>query len=163
MQFAKDTFLIALQQRLAEINPQRTTTLGAATMPAVVATENQPHTATALLPEVFYLSWGTAGIAAGGENAVCPLMKMEAQISYSACGSDAGADRGQRLGALDTELLRMCAPASITKCEYGKTPAVILSTSVFWGEPKLDTIVDKNGLISRNAQVEVFFFPEVRL
>ncbi len=36
MQFAKDSFYMALRERLASLNPQRTVTLNGATRPAVV-------------------------------------------------------------------------------------------------------------------------------
>jgi len=42
MQFAKDSFFLALQQKLAGLNPARTITLNGATDPAVVVVENLP-------------------------------------------------------------------------------------------------------------------------
>ena len=42
MQFAKDSFFLALQQRLAALNPARTVTLNGATVPAILVVENLP-------------------------------------------------------------------------------------------------------------------------
>ena len=47
MQFAKDSFFLALQQRLAGLNPQRTVTLNGTTVPAVVVAENLPPSSAA--------------------------------------------------------------------------------------------------------------------
>ena len=46
MQFAKDSFFLALQERLVGINPTRTVTLNGATIPAMVVVENLPPTST---------------------------------------------------------------------------------------------------------------------
>ncbi len=42
MQFAKDSFFLALQSRLAGLNPARTVTINGATVPAVLVVENLP-------------------------------------------------------------------------------------------------------------------------
>ncbi len=44
MQFAKDSFYIALRDRLAVLNPARTVYLDGVTRPAVIVAENQPST-----------------------------------------------------------------------------------------------------------------------
>ena len=47
MQFAKDSFFLALQERLAALNPVRSVTLNGATVPAVVVVENLTPTSAA--------------------------------------------------------------------------------------------------------------------
>ena len=60
MQSAKDSFYVALRDRLAALNPQRTVFLNGVTRPAVIVVENEYITAAGPLPEAFYLGWGTA-------------------------------------------------------------------------------------------------------
>ena len=60
MQFAKDSFLLALQQRLGGLNPARTVTINGATVPAVVAVENLPPACAEAQPNAFYIEWGPA-------------------------------------------------------------------------------------------------------
>ena len=62
MQFTKDSFYMALQQRLAALNPQRTITLSGATRPAVVVAENELVIPIVPLPEAFYIEWGAAQV-----------------------------------------------------------------------------------------------------
>ncbi len=65
MQFAKDSFLLALQQRLAALNPARTVTVNGATVPAVIAVENLPPAASQPQPNCFYVQWGAANVIDG--------------------------------------------------------------------------------------------------
>src|SRR5271170_2191202 len=65
MQFAKDSFLLALQQRLAGLNPARTVTINGATLPAVLAPENLPPASAEPQPNTFYIEWGSAGVIDG--------------------------------------------------------------------------------------------------
>jgi len=60
MQFAKDSFYMALRERLASSNPQRTVTLNGATRPAVVVAENELVIPVEPLPDAFYIEWGAA-------------------------------------------------------------------------------------------------------
>src|SRR5580692_1250420 len=53
MQFAKDSFFLALQQRLAGLNPARTVTVNGATVPAVLVAENLPPASAEPLPNAF--------------------------------------------------------------------------------------------------------------
>ena len=65
MQFAKDSFFLALQQRLAGLNPARTITINGATVPAVVVVENQVPSSAEPLPNAFYIEWGAADVVEG--------------------------------------------------------------------------------------------------
>ncbi len=76
MQFAKDSFLLALQQRLAGLNPARTVTINGATVPAVVAIENLPPSAVEPQPNAFYIEWGTAAVV-DGHAGNAPLMSLQ--------------------------------------------------------------------------------------
>ncbi len=138
MQFAKDSFYIALRDRLATLNPQRTVFLNGVTRPAVVVAENEHITAAGQVPEAFYIRWGDVrpGAMRGGPH---PLLALECTISYGTAGSadKQGVDRGRVLAELDCELLSMCSPPYTPKCDHMQTPAADLGTKVLWSTPEL--------------------------
>jgi len=139
MQSAKDSFYVALRDRLAARNPQRTVFLNGVTRPAVVVMENECVTAAGPLPEAFYLGWGTAQQVGAMRNGQPPLLSLECTISYWTGGSAEmqGVDRGRVLAQLDSELLAICSPPSAGKCDYSQTPAADLGTKVLWTLPEL--------------------------
>ncbi len=85
MQFAKDSFLLALQQRLAGLNPARTVTINGATVPAVVAVENLPPSAAEPQPNAFYIEWGLEQIA---ETNTEGRIRMEVELGELRDGQD---------------------------------------------------------------------------
>jgi hypothetical protein len=173
MQFAKDSFFLALQQRLAGLNPARTITINGATVPAVVVVENLPPSSAEPQPNAFYIEWGAAGVVDGhaGNGA---LMSLECVISYYSLGTVASmVDRGRVLGQLDDELLAICQPPNTEKQDYTQAPSANLGTKVFWSQPALEeksksSVEDQaerhaDGRVERKALVKVFFFSEVTL
>ena len=135
MQFAKDSFFLALQARLAALNPARTVTINGATVPAVVVVENLPPSSAEPLANAFYIEWGAADVIDGhaGNNA---LISLDVVISYYTLGSvQSGVDRGRLLAQLDDELLGICQPTYTEKMDYTQSPAADLGTSVIWGQP----------------------------
>lgn len=173
MQFAKDSFLLALQQRLGGLNPARTVTINGATVPAVVAVENLPPSSAEPQPNAFYIEWGRASVLDGhaGNSA---LMSLECAVSYYTLGTvQSMVDRGRVLGQLDDELLGICQPPNTEKYDYTQSPSVDLGTSVFWAQPVYEEIrssaVEDNaerhpdGRVERIARITVFFFSEVTL
>src|SRR6266480_2197733 len=98
MQFAKDSFFLALWERLSGLNPARTITLNGATVPGLVVTENQPPSSAQPPPNAFCIKWGEARVVQGhsGNGA---LMGLECLISYYTLGTIASmVDRGRVLG-----------------------------------------------------------------
>ena len=187
MQFAKDSFLIALQQRLAALNPARTVTINGATVPAVVAVENLPPAAAEPQPNAFYIEWGTAN-AVDGHAGNSALMGQNCVISYYSLGTTQSmVDRGRVLGELDKELLTICQPTNTEKYDYTQSPPADLGTSIFWNQPAFaeattsgveDNAVAyqgrglrramyeqayQDGRVERRVQMTVFFFSEVTL
>ncbi|HWY20886.1 MAG TPA: hypothetical protein VNX26_06660 [Candidatus Acidoferrum sp.] len=188
MQFAKDSFFLALQQRLAGLNPARTVTVNGATVPAVLVVENLPPSSADTQPNTFYIEWGRAGVVDGhgGDSA---LMSLECVISYYTLGTvQSMVDRGRVLGQLDDELLGICQPPSTEKMDYTQSPAADLGTKVFWNQPAFgeaatagvedDTLAYQTGRAARKvfytqafqdgragrrAELTVFFFSEVTL
>jgi hypothetical protein len=174
MQFTKDRFYMALQQRLAALNPLRTVTLSGATRPAVIVAENELVIPIVPLPDAFYLEWGAAQATArqaGGRE----LMEMECVISYHTFGTvESGVDRGRTLAQLDTELLSICQPQHTAKLDFTQAPAANLGTNIVWSAPALGKVTGSQspapeGLprgtqgvrLERSASLRVFFFPEV--
>jgi hypothetical protein len=136
MQFAKDSFFLALQSRLAGLNPARTVTINGATVPAVLVVENLPPSWAKPLPNTFYIEWGAADVVGGhaGNNA---LMSLNVVISYYTFGSvQSGVDRGRWLAQLDEELLGICQPPNTEKLDYTQSPSADLGTRVFWDQPE---------------------------
>jgi len=174
MQFTKDTFYIALRDRLAIVNPSRVITLNGTNRPAVVVAENELVVPVKPLPDAFYLEWGMAQtvLQQTGDHAI---FSLDCVISYHTFGTvESGVDRGRSLAALDTELLSITQPGSAPKCDYTQTPAANLGTSIVWSTPQLGKVVGseaprQEGLprgtsgirLERTASVKIFFFPEV--
>ncbi|HTS37800.1 MAG TPA: hypothetical protein VMH04_19150 [Candidatus Solibacter sp.] len=173
MQFAKDSFFLALQSRLAGLDPGRTITLNGATVPGIVVVENLPPSSAEPQPNAFYIEWGAAQVVAGhARNAA--LMSMECVISYYTLGSVASmVDRGRMLGQMDEELLAICQPPNTEKIDYSQSPSADLGTKVFWSQPvfeeKQKTAVDDlaarhpDARVERRVRLNVFFFSEVTL
>jgi hypothetical protein len=187
MQFAKDSFFLALQQRLAGLNPARTVTINGTTVPGVVVVENLPPAAVEPQPNAFYIEWGTAEVIDGhaGNSA---LMSLDCVISYYTLGTTQSmVDRGRLLGQLDDELLGICQPTSTEKYDYTQSPPADLGTSVFWNQPTFEEATTsgtedntsayqgrvtrramyeqayQDGRVERRAQLTVLFFSEVTL
>ncbi len=172
MQFAKDSFYVALRDRLAALNPQRTVFLDGVTRPAVVVVENECITAAGPLPETFYLAWGAAQPVGPMRNGQPPLLGLECTISYWTGGSAdmQGVDRGRVLAQLDDELLTICSPPSTSKCDYSQTPPLDLGTKVLWTMPELRLNTQPQGTppdsvpvvrLQRAASLTIFFYPQV--
>lgn len=174
MQFTKDSFYMALRERLAALNPQRTVMVAGATRPAVIVAENELVIPVEPSPDAFYLEWGAAQGVKGtrGKRA---LMQMECVISYHTLGScTSGVDRGRVLGELDTELMTICQPSHTAKQDYSRTPGASLGSSIFWAMPELGKVSGSEGpaklpgksqsvRLERQARINIFFFPEVEV
>jgi hypothetical protein len=171
MQAAKDSFYMALRDRLSALNPARTIVVDGETRPAIVVRENtETHFAVAQ-PEAFYLDWGS--VKAVEETR--PILEIECEVWYSSEGaSQAGVDRGRTLAEMDDELVRICAPPHTAMRDYRQSPSVDLGASVSWtlpllsGPPGAESIQKQwrsasDGLLERRAQLRVYFLlPEVR-
>jgi hypothetical protein len=188
MQFAKDSFFLALQERLAGLNPARTVTVNGATIPAVVVVENSSPSCVAPQPNTFYIEWGAADVA-GGHAGNGALMSLDVVISYYTMGSVASmVDRGRLLAQLDDELLGICQPLNTEKLDYTQSPSADLGTRVFWSQPSFaegkgsgrfwgrvsfperaqtgvteDSETHQDARVERKARLTIYFFSEVTL
>ncbi len=177
MQFAKDSFFIALRDRLAVLNPARTIALDGQTRPAVVALENEPVTAAdpaavtdpqtipsgdrPRVANAFYLTWGAARVVA--PTGTQPILALDCAVSFAAAGAPdaAGQERGRTFGQLAVELLQICSPASTPKCDYtGDTPAD-LGTRICWTPPRFAAPQAVAAELRGSALLTLFFWPEV--
>jgi len=174
MQFTKDSFYMAMQQRLAALNPQRTVTLNGATRPAVIVAENELVIPVVPLPDAFYLEWGAAQVTPR-QTGSRALMEMECVISYHTFGTvESGVDRGRTLGELDMELLGICEPQHTEKRDYTQSASVDLGTEIVWTTPVFGKVSGSDtptteelprgtqGVrLERSVSLKVLFFPEV--
>lgn len=169
MQFAKDSFFLTLQQRLASLDPARTATVNGTIVPAIIVSENLPPSSAEAQPNTFYLEWGEAEVIEGHAGGP-PLMSLSVLISYYTKGSvESMVDRGRVLSQLDRELLSICQPPNTEKRDYTQSPGVDLGTHVFWGQPSLgeglksSDVKHQDARAERKAQLTMYFFPEVIL
>ena len=99
MQFAKDSFYVALRDRLTALDPGRTIVVAGRMRPAVLVDENEPANSAPPLPNAFHLAWGIPEIVKGAESARRPLMKLDCTIAYRIAGAQSGAvDRDDPAG-----------------------------------------------------------------
>jgi hypothetical protein len=170
MQFAKDSFFLALQERLAGLNPARTVSVDGTTVPAVLVSENMPPAFSDPEANTFYISWGAARVVSGysGWGA---LVSIDAVISYHSMGSvPSMVDRGRLLGQLDSELLSICQPANTEKRDYSQSPSADLGTRVFWSQPSFEGVTGEDeaekhgdGRVGRKVRMTIYFWSEVTL
>ncbi len=164
MQFAKDSFSMALRQRLAGLNPARMVRVSGALRPAVVVLENEMATAAELLTECFYLEWGALR-PGNSDTGRTPMCSMDCSIRYRTRGSvESGVDRGRTLGELDRELFAICQPVSTKKMDFSCAPNADLGSGVAWTLPVIEmaeSASEEHGMVEHKAVVSVFFFPEV--
>lgn len=163
MQYAKDSFYMALRGRLAVVNPLRTVTLFGIVRPALVVAENEPGTADAPLTEVFYMRFGAVQPVGVEQAAKRPMLALNCEITYRTQGTagNNSIDRGRLLATLDLELLQIAAPAWTEKQNYTATPAVDLGTRLLWQRPQFAAIEEVGNELRRQASITIFFFPEM--
>jgi hypothetical protein len=166
MQNAKDTFYIALRDRLAAMNPSRTTVVRGVMRPGVMVEENELASANPMT-DVFSFRWTETNVNAHG---ALPLIKMRCEIEYATGGNtgNGGMDRGRLLAGMDAELAAIvnAAPQNAVKVNYqgaagnsGPTP-VAMGTKVFWGDVMFGAAVVNGERLQRVATVDVFSYQE---
>ncbi|MFZ0392238.1 MAG: hypothetical protein WCF17_08055 [Terracidiphilus sp.] len=159
MQNAKDSFYMALRNRLVVVNPERTIMLRGAIRPGILVEEAEAPFPQ-LPPDVFVLRW--LGMGADVDLASA-LVAEECEILYQTCGSQAfgGLDRGRALSQMDEELMAMLQPFYTPKLNYTATPPAAMLTQVFWDEPSFTPCVTQRDRIGRSAKVMVYSYQEL--
>jgi len=166
MQAAKDSFYMALRDRLAALNPSRTMVVDGVTLPAIVVRENMEPQFTEARTEAFYVDWGEVQIA----ESTRPILGLDCYVWYASEGSGgAGIDRGRALAQMDEELLRICTPPHTGLRDYSQSPTASLGSSIFWtmpdlakapGEAPITKVQRSAGAarLTRYAHLKVYFF-----
>jgi hypothetical protein len=153
MQQAKDSFYMALRERLAAADPERTVVVDGTSRPAIVLEENEPSATN--LEDAFRLTWGRCVRVGGGSE----LMKIDCTVKYATRGIDAtSGDKGRALGAMDGQLSAMAQPPRATKMDYTTIPATNTGTMIFWTDLDFDEPKNEAGRIEREAKTTVYFF-----
>lgn len=165
MQDARDTFYVALRDRLAAINPARTVVIRGQVRPGILVEENELP--TAFQPTgAFSLRWTAMRVDTATP---LPLVAMECQITYTTDGTAAngGMDRGRLLATMDGELLAALnqSPQSAIKMNYSGVAAtganpIAMATNIFWSAPAFAPTIIADERISRIATVQVFSYQE---
>ncbi len=158
MENARDTFYVALRNRLSALDPNRRMLLRGVARPGILVGENEsvpvkPPT------DVFVLRW--TGVKVDPQHAL-PLMQQTCEISYTTAGSASagGLDRGRALMAMDGELRAMLQPARTPKMNYTVTPAVAMETQIFWNDPAFGAMTNGQDELSRTVDVTVYSYEE---
>ena len=169
MQAAKDSFYMALRERLAAINPGRVIVIDGVQRPGVVVRENLESQCPTMPSGAFFIDWGEVRIA----EPTRPILGLDCHIVYAEEGSTAtGVDRGRKLAQMDEELLRICSPPHTEMRDYQQTPSLDLGCGAFWTMPELKKASREAGRqseqsagaarLERQATLRVYFFlPEV--
>jgi hypothetical protein len=158
MQNAKDSFYMALRNRLASLNPERTILIRGALRPGIVVEEAEAPFAQ-LPADVFVVRWLSLGVDV---DLASNMVAQECEISYCTCGSQSfgGLDRGRALSAMDTEITALLQPFHTPKMSYMATPPAQMLTQVFWDEPVFTPCITQRDRISRSVKVMVYSYQE---
>jgi hypothetical protein len=158
MQNAKDSFYMALRNRLAALNPERTILLRGAVRPGILVEEAEAPFAQ-MPADVFVLRWLGAGVDV---DVASTMVAEECEILYQTCGCQTfgGLDRGRALSQMDGELVAMLQPFWTPKLSYSATPPAAMLTQVFWDEPAFTPCVTQRDRVGRSAKVTVYSYVE---
>jgi hypothetical protein len=158
MENAKNSFYIALRNRLAEVNPARTIFLRGVSRPGVLVEENELVT-TKPPNDIYRLRWTKLSV---NRQMPAALEQISCEIRYSTAGTSAngGMDRGQCLAAMDDELMQMLQPCSTPKMSYTQSGSTAMATNVFWTAPAFEAVSEAQGVLTRAVAVDVFSLQE---
>ena len=158
MQNAKDSFYMALRNRLAALDPERTIMVRGAVRPGILV-EDAEAPFNQLPSDVFVIRW----LGHGADiDLASTLIAEECEIVYNTCGcqSFGGLDRGRALSGMDAELLAILQPFSTPKLSYAEQPPATLLTQVFWDEPVFSPAVTQRDRLNRSAKIMVYSYQE---
>ena len=163
MQNIKDSFYIALRDRLAQRNPARVVTLQGNTRPAIAVTENETPDSMQELPDTFYVRWESVETVREVVDDVRPLLRLSCAIHYWVQGSDTLSfqDRGRALAESDQELLAICQPAHAPLKDFQQSPPMDQGRDFFWTRPSLDAAEREGRKLMRTARLNVFGFADL--
>lgn len=155
MQNIKDSFYIALRDRLSVLNPSRTVLDNGIVRPALLVEENESYGAEAQQAMAFYVSWGEARLLQ--DRQTNPLLSIECNIRYAAEGTQelSYQDRGRLLEELSQELLSITFPLNAPLMDHSQQPPVDLGARIFWTRPILGATEPIEERVQRTARLRV--------
>jgi hypothetical protein len=155
MQDTKDTFFVALRDRVAALNPGRTVVVRGVVRPGVIVEENE-LASEFIAAGVFLLRWTELSVNRQG---AMPLAELTLSIRYCSDGDadNGGMDRGRLLAQMDAELGKALGGLQhARKTRFAAGGAVVLKTNIFWGDVTFGPVVVVGERMSRVASVTVF-------
>jgi hypothetical protein len=158
MKKARDSFYVALRDRLQVLNPTRQVFIRGVWRPGVLVEENESF--AAIVPDnVFVLRWTKT---AADEQHALVRTQQTCEIQYQTAGTvtAGGLDRGTLLTAMDAELLSILQPQQVQKTDYTVTPAAAMGTRVSWTEPIWGAIARERDRLMRKAEIAVVSYEE---
>ncbi len=158
MKRARDSFYVALRDRLQALNPSRQVLVRGVWRPGVLVEENESFAAT--LPDnVFVMRW--TKVQAEEQHALV-LVRQTCEIQYQSAGSAAagGLDRGTAMAAMDVELLSLLQPSRAQKMNYSVQPPAPSGTNIFWNTAVCAPMMRERERLIRKAEVTVMSYEE---
>jgi hypothetical protein len=158
MKKARDSFYVALRDRLQVLNPARQVLIRGVWRPGVLVEENESF--AAVTPDnVFVLRWTKAVV---DEQHALVRTEQTCEIQYQTAGTAAagGLDRGNTLVAMDAELLSILQPLQVQKTDYTLTPPAVMGTRVSWSAPVFAAVVRERDRLVRKAEITVVSYEE---
>lgn len=158
MQNAKDSFYMALRERLAAVNPERTILLRGAVRPGIVVEEAEAPFSQ-MPNDVFVLRWLGLGV---DSDLPVTLAMEECEVHYQTSGtqSSGGLDRGRMMSKMDAEMVAILQPYYSPKNDYSTQTPTAMLTRVFWEEPGFTPLAAQRDLLSRTVKLKVFSYEE---
>lgn len=156
MKKARDSFYVALRDRLQALNPARQVLLRGVWRPGVLVEENEGY--VAVVPDnVFVMRWTKVQV---DDQHALVLMRQTCEIQYQSAGTSAagGLDRGSAMAAMDAELLSIMQPFQVQKTDYSATPPVALGSKVFWTQAVFAPVVRERDRLTRKAEIAVMSY-----
>jgi hypothetical protein len=158
MKKARDSFYVALRDRLQVLNPGRQAMIRGVLRPGVLVEENESF--AAIVPDnVFVLRW-TKTLADEQHALVRTQQTCEIQYQTAGTASAGGLDRGTLLTAMDAELLSILQPPQVQKTDYSVTPPAAMGTQVSWTGPLLGPVTRERDRLVRKAEITVVSYEE---
>lgn len=159
MQSARDTFLLALRDRLVVVNAARTVSIRGAMRPAVIADDVELVHAQSEPMDCFVLRWLDEAVDLSEP---LPLHALQCEVRYATRGTQefAGMDRGRVLAALDVELGQMLRQRSTALQDFSGDSVVTRTTRVWWSEMESSPVSMDGDTLQRVVKLTVFALEE---
>jgi hypothetical protein len=158
MKKARDSFYVALRDRLQALSPARQVLLRGVWRPGILVEENESY--VAVTPDnVFVLRWTKAVV---DEQHALVRAQQTCEIQYQTAGTATagGLDRGNMLTAMDAELLSIMQPQQVQKTDYAVTPPTAMGTRVSWTGPVFAPAIRERDRLMRKAEITVVSYEE---